>query len=222
MSATYRLVLKSGTNTGQIFPLDGPELIIGREPASDIVINDPEVSRRHARLYLQGQNYVIEDFGSTNGTSVNGQRLVGPYILRPGEMITLGENTHLLFEELFADPDATRASVNQAAARSASPVNPQPVQQAVYPASQYNQPIQPAGVVNEVSQADANYTGQVPDQPAAAKSRRSLRTILIIVIVLLLLVLCACLAIFWYIDANNLYCQAVPGITNIFFPNACP
>ena len=42
MNTSYRLVLKSGPATGQTFPLEGPELIIGREPSCQISINDPE------------------------------------------------------------------------------------------------------------------------------------------------------------------------------------
>ena len=95
MSTSFRLVLKSGAEVGKIFPVEGEQVTIGRELNNDIAISDPEISRRHAHIFLQGVNYVIEDLGSTNGTSVNGQRLVGPYILRPGELITLGENTHL-------------------------------------------------------------------------------------------------------------------------------
>ncbi len=223
MSTTYRLVLKSGANAGQIFPLDGPELTIGREPACDIVINDPEVSRRHVRLYLQGQNYVIEDYGSTNGTAVNGQKLRGPYILRPGEMITLGENTHLLFDELFFDPDATQVSARQSVPGQV----PQNMRPPVTPMQGYSgvqpePPMQSMGGMYDPSQAEVNYAGQVPEQPKSAKPRRKIPVFVIILIVLVIVGLCGCLVIFWFIDANNMYCSAIPGITNLVFPNACP
>lgn len=216
MSATYRLVLKSGANSGQIYPLDGPELTIGREPSSDIVINDPEVSRRHARLFLQGQNYVIEDYGSTNGTSVNGQRLVGPYILRPGEMVTLGENTHLLFEEMFADPNVTRVSaINQPVAAQA---NHGPVYAAPQP--QY-EPAQPVGGAYEIPQGEVNYAGQVPAQPPAARPKRKLTPLVIVLIVLVVIGAC-CLIGFAIFDSLNLYCPMFPGVTNFFVPGYCP
>ena len=217
MSSTYRLVLKSGANAGQTFPLDAPEMTIGREPSNEIVVTDPEVSRRHARLYLQGQNYVIEDNGSTNGTSVNGQRLVGPYILRPGEMVTLGENTHLLFEEMVIDPDATRVSVRP-------PVESMPPQQLkrTGPLGSGQPPVQPAqpAPVYEPAPMDSGYSGQIPSQPEEVKPRRRLSPIVIVLIIVVILGLCACLA-FWAFDTLNLYCQ-VPGITNMIFPNACP
>ncbi len=110
MVASIRLVINSGPTPGKAYPLEKPEIFIGRDLANDIVINDPEVSRRHARLSNQGNQYMIEDLGSTNGTSVNGQRLTGPYMLRPGEQITFGERVNLVVEAITAFPDAVPAS----------------------------------------------------------------------------------------------------------------
>jgi pSer/pThr/pTyr-binding forkhead associated (FHA) protein len=208
MNTSYRLVLKSGPATGQTFSLEGPELIIGREPSCQISINDPEVSRRHARLYLQGVNYVLEDLGSTNGTSVNGQRLVGPYILRSGEMVTLGENTHLLFEQVVVDPDATVVSVRQAV---------QPVNREAYP------PAQPVSAhleqPNQTPVNDVMYAGQMPAETPKDVKKRKITPVVIILIVLVVILLCGCIA-FGIFDALNLYCN-FPGITNFFIPGAC-
>ncbi len=131
MVASIRLVLNSGPTPGKAYPLDKPEIFIGRDLANDIVINDPEVSRRHARLSNQGNQYIIEDLGSTNGTSVNGQRLTGPYMLRPGEQITFGERVNLLVETVTPPPEAVSAGV-QAQPPSAYPA-PAPQGQPVYP-----------------------------------------------------------------------------------------
>lgn len=110
MAASIRLVLNSGPTPGKAFPLEKPEIFIGRDLGNDIVINDPEVSRRHARLSNQGNQYIIEDLGSTNGTSINGQRLTGPYMLRPGEQITFGERVNLVVEAVAKAPDVIPAS----------------------------------------------------------------------------------------------------------------
>ena len=61
MVTTYRLILVSGVGAGTEYPLEKTELQLGRELSNDIVINDPEVSRRHAKLVLQGDGYVLED-----------------------------------------------------------------------------------------------------------------------------------------------------------------
>jgi pSer/pThr/pTyr-binding forkhead associated (FHA) protein len=140
MPASFRIVLKSGPTPGKAFPLEKPEMFIGRDLANEIVINDPEVSRRHARLYLQNNYYVLEDMGSTNGTSVNGQRLTGPYLLRPGEQITFGERVNLVFES--AVPPATQAteSVQQATYPTPQAPSAQPTYYPTPPAAPYNPP----------------------------------------------------------------------------------
>lgn len=62
--------------------VDRPEIVIGRASECDVVIDDRQVSRRHARILKQGEHYVLEDLGSKNGTFVNAQELVGPHVLR--------------------------------------------------------------------------------------------------------------------------------------------
>jgi transcriptional regulator with AAA-type ATPase domain/polyferredoxin len=64
--------------------------VIGSSPECDITILDPTVSRRHASLAIDGGSISIEDLGSTNGTSVNGDRIDGPTLLDDGADIKLG------------------------------------------------------------------------------------------------------------------------------------
>jgi pSer/pThr/pTyr-binding forkhead associated (FHA) protein len=73
MATKSQLVTRTGPNPGKTFSLNKPEMYIGRDISNDIVINDAEVSRKHVRLTVQGERYVIEDLGSTNGTFINGQ-----------------------------------------------------------------------------------------------------------------------------------------------------
>ena len=105
MAANFRLVLHAGADPYKAFNLEKNEMFIGRDMSNDIVINDSEISRRHARLFLQGTNYVLEDLGSTNGTFVNGQRLVAPFVLHPGETIMLGERISLTYEAFQKAPE---------------------------------------------------------------------------------------------------------------------
>jgi hypothetical protein len=74
---------------GVSLPVAGP-IVIGRSPGADIVIGDDFVSGKHARLSPSGDGVVIEDLGSTNGTILNGQRVVGARPLRSGDMIDIG------------------------------------------------------------------------------------------------------------------------------------
>src|SRR5258706_15756935 len=90
--------MRSGPTPGASFILEGDQFTVGRAATNEIVINDAEISRRHARLTFQGGKYVLEDLGSTNGTFGNGQRLAGPRVLEAGEGGTCGEQNKLDFE----------------------------------------------------------------------------------------------------------------------------
>lgn len=77
-----------GTQEVQLSPSPAP-ITIGRAPDNTIVISDPTVSSRHARLYLQGTQWYVQDLGSTNGTFINNMR-VTQHPVRIGDQIRLG------------------------------------------------------------------------------------------------------------------------------------
>ena len=68
----------------------GP-VVVGRSPSSDIVIDEPYVSAKHARFTIQGPALVLEDLGSTNGTMVNGHVIDQPVTLRDGDEVQVGD-----------------------------------------------------------------------------------------------------------------------------------
>lgn len=105
----YQLVVRKGPRPGQVFLLELDVLTIGRDPISDIVIEDPEISRHHAKLTRTPEGYELQDMGSTNGSFVDGQRLSGASILlKPGQVIMLGSNVTLVYNAAPAsDPLAT-------------------------------------------------------------------------------------------------------------------
>jgi hypothetical protein len=69
--------------------LSGDLVVLGRSRDCDVVLDDPNVSRRHAELRREPEGWVIADLGSTNGLKVNGRR-VAEAVLQPGDEITLG------------------------------------------------------------------------------------------------------------------------------------
>ncbi len=71
--------------------------VIGRSRDCDVVVDDPNVSRRHAEVRPSGGSWTVHDLGSTNGIKVNGRRVDGPQSLRAGDSIQLGTAT-LTFE----------------------------------------------------------------------------------------------------------------------------
>ncbi len=108
------VVIRQGTQAGMSFPVLGNQVTIGREEGLDIVLQDAESSRRHARISWQGGQYVIEDLGSTNGTFVNGIQLTAPQVLRPGDSIGIGQ-TAMVFQSVGAATEAMPQSVPQQA-----------------------------------------------------------------------------------------------------------
>jgi FHA domain-containing protein len=89
------LEVVGGRDRGARFTMVTDTLTIGRESEMDAVLSDPRASRRHARLYVQGDALIVEDLGSTSGTALNGVRLAGPAALRAGDRLRMGE-TELL------------------------------------------------------------------------------------------------------------------------------
>lgn len=116
MSNGSWLVMSQGPQPGQSFMLDKNWLTLGRDPSNDITINDPQVSRQHARITRQGRMTVIEDLGSTNGTFVNGMRLTGPHVMSNGDVIGLGDAVTLTYYEEDQRADATETVVGRVAA----------------------------------------------------------------------------------------------------------
>ncbi len=88
---TVSYTLEIGWNRGgsQRFHLRDGFTIVGRAPASDVVIDDPSVSRYHARIELSGRRLDIRDLDSTNGTRING-RWVGAAPLETGDHVRFG------------------------------------------------------------------------------------------------------------------------------------
>jgi EmrB/QacA subfamily drug resistance transporter len=74
---------------------------IGREPECDLQVLDSEVSRRHAKVTVRGGEAVIDDLRSSNGTYVNGERILDHYKLAPGDRIQIGEATIELTSPVF-------------------------------------------------------------------------------------------------------------------------
>ena len=77
-------------------PLTGERMTIGRSGECEVVLDDPNVSRRHAELRREGGGWVVADLGSTNGITVNGSRTERA-ALKPGDEIALGRS-RLTFE----------------------------------------------------------------------------------------------------------------------------
>jgi len=71
------------------YPLRHPLFTVGRGADSDIILREPTVSRTHARVVLEGDDAILESLGPT-GTRLNGEEVLGPRKLEPGDQILIG------------------------------------------------------------------------------------------------------------------------------------
>ncbi len=139
---------------------------------------------------------MLEDTGSTNGTSVNGNRISGPHVLKPGEMIAFGEDIVFMFEALSFDPDATVVSSSQqpAAAPRQQPVAPPPAPPQAY-----------------AGQVPAGPAPVTPPPPSSATGKRTALPVALGVGALVFI--CACGGFFWWVDATYRWCTFFPFIS---------
>ena len=102
------LVFLSGELIAVPIPLEREEVLLGRALEADVRVNDPKVARRHARINTvfneesRANEYVLSDFGSRNGTFLNGQKIASE-TLQNGDKITIGE--HILRFDLLDEID---------------------------------------------------------------------------------------------------------------------
>jgi phosphoserine phosphatase RsbU/P len=101
----------------QVEPADGPafqrlfdadSMIIGRASSSDLALADPFLSRHHARLFRRGDEVLIEDLGSRNGTELNGTTVLEPTAVKPGDVVKVSGSIISLYddnEEKTLDPE---------------------------------------------------------------------------------------------------------------------
>ncbi|HXU20382.1 MAG TPA: FHA domain-containing protein [Verrucomicrobiae bacterium] len=98
-------------------PIGSKEVSIGRSPDNALVIDNPAVSHYHARVFIEEGRMMLEDFGSMNGTFVNGQR-AKMVMLKPGDSVTVGKHTIVVSDA--SDMDGF-APVGASVARPAAP-----------------------------------------------------------------------------------------------------
>ncbi len=212
----YRLVVRQGPVPGQIFELNKPVISIGRDISNDLVINDAEVSRKHAKMTLEGDRYLIEDLDSTNGTYIDGQRLIGPHLLSPGEIIMFGDNVGVVFEGEHMEPDLTVPSTLELGRTPVAAI-PAPVPGYIPPAAQPQ--------LRNIPEPEPIGMEEEPSQPSAA-ARKPANTWLMAISGCLLVVIVLVIALLVFIDqpwkaGGGLYCSQ-PFVYVFRFLGFCP
>jgi hypothetical protein len=187
-ASSYKLVMKTGPTPGKVIALDKPTMVVGRDLNCEIIINDAEISRKHTRFTLTAGGCTVEDLGSTNGTFVNGQRLMGPHALAAGETVMLGEHVELVVEAAAFDPNATMMG---GPAHLEMPAIPKP------------EPVYSAGIPEGPSQYEAEEGEAV--EPAAPEKPNKTRTWILAGCGCLFVLLCVCGAGGYYLYSSGFF-----------------
>jgi len=90
------LLVTAGLRKGTQLEIDSKGIRIGRDPDNELFLDDPEVSRHHARVILHNGNVWVQDAGSRNGIFVNGNRVSGHKQISPGAEIQIGTHEFLI------------------------------------------------------------------------------------------------------------------------------
>ena len=85
------LAVTEGANSGATAPLAGAPILIGRGTDAAIRLDDDYASTRHARIASSGEQWYVEDLGSTNGTYVGSSRITQPTALQLGTRVRIGK-----------------------------------------------------------------------------------------------------------------------------------
>jgi pSer/pThr/pTyr-binding forkhead associated (FHA) protein len=85
-----RLVVAGGVHDGKAIPINLPQFVIGRDPQCQLRPASPAISKRHCAVMVRGNQVFVRDFGSTNGTFVNGELVQGETEVRDGDQLKVG------------------------------------------------------------------------------------------------------------------------------------
>lgn len=112
----------SGSVKGQKFDIHKDRMTIGRNQINDVVLTDEAVSSQHCYLAKRGENYVLHDLNSTNGTIVNFERIKEEVALKPKQVIQIGSCEFMFNDDSVDGAGASTASLSQVVVDMGRPV----------------------------------------------------------------------------------------------------
>lgn len=115
-----KLLLKFDDKVVQEFSLTGGTVTIGRQPDNVLRIDNPAVSGYHAKVYMEGGHYVLEDAESFNGTYVNRQR-ISKVVLKDGDKAVIGKHTLEFAAQGFTYGSASTVDAQSQGAKAKPP-----------------------------------------------------------------------------------------------------
>ncbi len=116
-----RLIMRRGPQPGKVFELNSDVVTIGSGSKNQIVIHDNDVNREHCKLIRVMADYELHDLHSTRGTFVSGQRVDDGVLLKPGNIIELGETVTLEYERASAGIELSKMPVRSSPTHTEKP-----------------------------------------------------------------------------------------------------
>lgn len=205
MEIQAKLISRSGVLSGTITELRRDLLRIGRDPANDFVVDDIEVSRNHAKITCSEGVYRIEDLNSTNGTLLNGRKILSPEKLKDGDLINLGETN--VFEFSLEKIVATI---------------PEPLVTDEEPLVEKTKKGYFSKTKNETEFEDGEEENQPkPDVTKLFKNFSKLPTWAVILVIALGFIILFCIIPLFFIEITNQWCNLFSGFFNAISPGTC-
>ena len=114
------LIVSGGVHGGKAIPINLPQFVIGRDPQCQLRPASAAISKRHCAIMVRGGQVFVRDFGSTNGTFVNGELVQGEVELHGGDNLKVGPLEFTVGLEVTAAPKAAPKPVPAVASTSKS------------------------------------------------------------------------------------------------------
>ena len=205
------LYFLNGQRRGEQWELVPPGICIGREVDNDIQILTGGISRYHAKIeYVEGDNWKIQDLGSTNGTRINGKKIEAPVILQSGDEIRIGEQL-LRFDRDYTLPKPEKTEPEAEA----------PVKMEIPPAAPAEKPVSQGNVTEkmdlDIFRKNMKSENATSDKDAPNPKKRLVNLLFILLVTVLA---CAALMIFvmlWGTPKDSRPVRPVQIVRNPFF-----
>ncbi len=219
MTLINKLIMKSGPEVGKIYKLDKDEFIIGRELINDLIISNPEISRKHARIFVKNSKLYLEDLNSTNGTFQSGKKVNKPFQLKNGTLINLGKS--IVLEFVVEEIEEIAPRVENTAKVEKQPEGTKELK--VVKPVEKEQPVKKAGVLKPAKKEKSlkvSKEGSV--RPSIKERMKTLPTWLVILVIILLFLLVFCVLPLLVIEWTNQWCNLFGTFFNQIQPGVCP
>ena len=200
--ANFKLSFKAGKLAGREETFSVNEVIVGRNPAHPLSVNDAQVSRDHLRIFFKDGEFFLEDLGSTNGTYINGKQVRKPVPLKDGDLVSFGENNVFEFSTIKSAGEEGKAEEEEPIIETA---------------------VEESEVIEKEEKSHAKVIEPKDESKGkAAAFFSSLPTWAVVLFVAVGFIILFCLIPFVIIEVTNQWCNLFSGFFNAISPGVCP